>query len=71
MIIRGSFTQNLKQSGKVMNREVVRRNDILHVMSDGLKVDQVERHHIIPQESRDDLLGSIVSYALVDLAMDG
>ena len=42
IIIRGSFTWNLKQSGKVMNREVVRRNDILHVMSDGLKVDWVE-----------------------------
>ena len=62
---------NLESSGKVMNREVVSRNGILHVMNDGLKVDWMERHHILPQESRDELLVAIVRYALVDLALVG
>ena len=62
---------NLEPSGKVINREVVSRNGILNVMSDGLKVDWLERHHIIPQESRDELLVTIVRYALVDLALVG
>ena len=37
---------NLEPSGKVINREVVSRNGILYVMSDGLKVDWMERNHI-------------------------
>ena len=41
-MIRGSFMWNLEQSGKAMNCEVVSRNGILHVMSDGLKVDWIE-----------------------------
>ena len=40
---------NLESSGKVMNREVVSRNGILHVMNDGLKVDWIEWNHIIHQ----------------------
>ena len=61
---------NLEQSGKAMNCEVVSRNGILHVMSDGHKVDWLERHHIIPQESRDEILVAIVRYALVDLVLN-
>ena len=38
---------NLESSGKVINCEVVIHNDILHVMSDGIKVDWMEQHHII------------------------
>ena len=48
MMIQRSFMWNLEPSGKVINREVVSRNGILYVMSDGLKVDWLERHHIIP-----------------------
>ena len=48
MMIRKSFMWNLEPSGKVRNREVVSRNGILLVKSDGLKVDWLERHHIIP-----------------------
>ena len=48
MMILRSFAWNLEQSGKVINREVVSRNGILLVKSDGLKVDWLERHHIIP-----------------------
>ena len=62
---------NLEPSGKVINREVVSRNGILNVMSDGLKVDWMERHHIIPQESRNELLVAIVTDALVDLSLVG
>ena len=39
---------NLEQSSKVINRKIVSRNGILHVMSDGIKVECLERHHIIP-----------------------
>ena len=31
--------RNLEHTGKVMNPDVVSRNGILHVMSDGFKVD--------------------------------
>ena len=47
-MIQRSFMWNLEPSGKVINHEVVSRNGILHVMSDGLKVDWLQRHHIIP-----------------------
>ena len=43
MMILRSFAWNLEQSGKVINREVVSHSGILHVMSNGLKVDWVER----------------------------
>ena len=39
---------NHELGGKVINHEVVSRNGILHVISDGKKVDCLERHHIIP-----------------------
>ena len=48
MMIRRSFMCNLKPSSKVINRDEDNRNGILHVISDGLKVDLLERHHIIP-----------------------
>ena len=34
-------------SAKIIKLEVESRNGILHVMNDGLKVDWLERHHII------------------------
>ena len=71
MMIQRSFMWNLEPSGKVINLKVVRRNSRLHVMSDGLMVDWIKRHHIIPLECRDELLVAIVRYALVDLAFIG
>ena len=47
-MVKGSFMWNLEPSGKIMNREVVSRNGILHIMNDGFKVDCLEPHHIIP-----------------------
>ena len=39
MMIRRPFMWNIEPSGNVINCEVVSRNGILHVMSNGLKVD--------------------------------
>ena len=47
MMLRRSCTWNLKSSGKVMNLDVESRNGILLVVNDGLRVDWLERHHII------------------------
>ena len=47
MMILRSFAWNLEQSGKVINREVVSHSGILHVMSNGLKVDLLEQHHTL------------------------
>ena len=46
-MIRVSFMWNLKSSGKVMNLDVESRNGILLVVNDVLRVDWLERHHII------------------------
>ena len=45
--VNGTIMWNLQPSGKVMNIEVECFNGILHLMNDGLKVGQLEQHHII------------------------
>ena len=59
-MVRDSFIWNLEQSGKIMNREVVSRNCILHLMNDELRFDRLKRHHIIPYGCHDDILVAIV-----------
>ena len=47
MMLRRSCTWNLKPSGKVMNIDVESRNVTFTYSVGGLRVDWLERHHII------------------------
>ena len=67
MMIRRSCPLSLKPSGKVMTFEVKSFNGILHETNDELRVDWLERHHIILRKVIMSYLSRHLKVALVDI----